>query len=83
MNSELLNLSDNSNNQIVLRDGAGERVLDYCKLIDSGDLDTARKYLKLWVGSDATKQKNLIFTLHFFKRSKQLIKTTKTLLDEI
>jgi hypothetical protein len=67
----------------MLRDGVGERVLDYCKLIDSNDLDAAKKYLSLWVGHDVTKKRNLIFTLQYFKRSKQVISITKMLLEEI
>ena len=76
-------VSDSSKNQIVLRNGVGEVVLDYCKLIDSGDLEKAKEYLKVWIGDDYTRKKNIIFTLEWFKRSKELIKTTKRLLDEI
>lgn len=84
-NSELniSDVSDSSENQIVLRNGVGEVVLDYCKLIDDGDLEKAKEYLKVWIGDDTTRKKNIIFTLEFFKRSKKLIKTTKRLLDEI
>ncbi len=92
---ENLNISDVSssftnNESINLRNGVGERVMDYCKLIDSGDLETAKEYLKLWldwstknpeVGKNA--KRNLIFTLEFYKRSKNIIDTTKKLLDEI
>jgi hypothetical protein len=82
---ENLNISDvsGSSNQIILRNGVGEVVFDYCKLINSGDLDKAREYLKVWTNGDSSRKKNIIFTLEFFKRSKELIKTTKKLLDEI
>ena len=76
-------VSDSSKNQIVLRNGVGEVVFDYCKLIDSDDLEKAKEYLKVWVGGDYTRKKNILFTLEWFKRSKELIKTTKRLLDEI
>ena len=82
-NLNISDVSDSSKNQIVLRNGVGEVVLDYCKLIDSGDLEKAKEYLKVWIGDDYTRKKNIIFTLEWFKRSKELIKTTKRLLDEI
>ena len=66
-----------------LRNGVGERVMDYCKLIDSGDLERAKEYLKLWMGDTTNAKRNLIFTLEFYKRSKNIIDTTKKLLDEI
>jgi hypothetical protein len=83
---ENLNISDvsgSSKNQIVLRNRVGEVVFDYCKLINSGDLDTAKEYLKVWINGDNSRKKNVILTLEYFKRSKELIKTTKKLLDEI
>ena len=76
-------VSDSSKNQIVLRNDVGEVVFDYCKLINSGDLDAAKEYLKVWINGDNSRKKNIIFTLEWFKRSKELIKTTKKLLDEI
>ncbi len=80
-----LGISDisGSSNQIVLRNGVGEVVFDYCKLINSCDLDKAREYLKVWINGDNSRKENIIFTLEFFKRSKELIKTTKKLFDEI
>ena len=85
---ENLNISDVSssftnNDGINLRNGVGERVMDYCKLIDSGDLERAKEYLKLWMGDTTNAKRNLIFTLEFYKRSKNIIDTTKKLLDEI
>lgn len=85
---ENLNISDVSssftnNESINLRNGVGERVMDYCKLIDSGDLERAKEYLKLWMGDTTNAKRNLIFTLEFYKRSKNIIDTTKKLLDEI
>ena len=82
-NLNISDVSDSSKNQIVLRNGIGEVVLDYCKLIDSGDLEKAKEYLKVWIGYDYTRKKNILFTLEWFKRNKELIKTTKRLLDEI
>lgn len=35
--------------EIVLRDSMGEIVLDYLKIIDSGDYDLAKRYLSKWV----------------------------------
>ena len=72
-----------NNESINLRNGVGERVMDYCKLIDSGDLERAKEYLKLWMGDTTNAKRNLIFTLEFYKRSKNIIDTTKKLLDEI
>lgn len=92
---ENLNISDVSssftiNESIKLRNGVGERVMDYCKLIDSGDLEIAKEYLKLWLDWSTKNpevrqnaKRNLIFTLQFYKRSKNIIDTTKKLLDEI
>jgi hypothetical protein len=83
-NLNISNVSDSSKNPIiVLRNDVGEVVFDYCKLIYSGDLDTAKEYLKVWINGDNSRKKNIIFTLEWFKRSKELIKTTKKLLDEI
>ena len=70
-------------NPPILRSGVGERVMDYCKLIDNGDLDTAKEYLKVWMGNTPNAKRNLIFTLEFYKRGKNIIDTTKRLLDEI
>jgi hypothetical protein len=80
---DISDVSGGSKNQIVLRNRLGEVVFDYCKLINSGDLDTAKEYLKVWINGDNSKKKNVIITLEFFKRSKEFIKTTKKLLDEI
>lgn len=77
------NIEDSSKDKISLRNGIGEVVLDYCKIVDSGDLDKAKEYLKVWTNGDNSRKKNIIFTLEFFKRSKELIKKTKKLLDEI
>lgn len=71
------------NNNINLRNDIGEIVLDYCKLINSDDLDTAKEYLKVWINGDNSRKKDVMFTLSWFKRNKELMKITKKLLDEI
>jgi hypothetical protein len=69
--------------QIILRNGVGEVVFDYCKIISYGDLKTAKEYLKVWLNADNSNKKNIIFTLQYFKIDKELLKTTKKLLGEI
>lgn len=67
----------------ILRNSVGEIVIDYCKIVDEGDTERAKEYLKAWLAKGAEK-KNIIWTLQYgFRRSKKLIDFTKKLLDEI
>ena len=44
-----------SSEKIVLKNTIGEIVLDYLKIIESGNLELAKKYLIEWTGGDVKK----------------------------
>jgi len=46
-----INKFENSE-KIVLKDSIGEIVLDYLKLIESGNIESAKKYLIQWTGGN-------------------------------
>lgn len=81
MNIKRFNESDE--NTIKLGNSVGRCVIDYCKIMDKDDYEMAKKYLKLWMGDIPNAKFNIINTLKYFKIDKNIIKTTKKLLDEL
>ena len=66
--------------EVKLRDSIGERVADYSDLIFKNELSKAKEYLKIWINDIGENPKiagDILTTLRFYKRKKNIIDITK------
>lgn len=64
---------ESSEDPIILKDSIGEIIIDYINILSTGDLELAKRYLKVWTGGDIKMVwdgkkyvPSLVFTLNRF-----------------